>query len=298
MNPEPDRVTADPHQTPERIGSAVMRAQPFLKWAGGKRWLTANREISWPEFSGRYIEPFLGGAAVFFAVQPEKALLADLNADLINAYKQVKTNVASIVEGLADHQERHSKSHYYEVRDSQPEDALEAAVRFIYLNRTCWNGLYRVNRKGQFNVPIGSKTSVAFCAGELEAVSEALACAEIKCADFEVSIDCAEEGDFLFVDPPYTANHNSNGFLKYNEEIFSWADQQRLKAAVARAIERRVQIVLTNADHESVRELYGDTASYRQVWRASVLAGKASTRRRTSEALFFANLERTPGLNG
>lgn len=267
------------------------RASPFLKWAGGKRWLVASNQL--PATAGpcaRYIEPFLGGGAVFFASQPARSLLSDINPDLINAYVQLRDRVSDIANGLDDHQRRHSKEHYYAVRDSRPNSDVEAAIRFIYLNRTCWNGLYRVNREGRFNVPIGTKTAVSFETGELEAVSTALRHAEIKCSDFEVSIDAATEGDFLFVDPPYTANHNFNGFLKYNENIFSWSDQLRLQRAVARAIARGASVVVTNADHESVRELYRGLADYWQVWRSSVLAGKASTRGRTSEALFVANI--------
>ena len=267
------------------------RASPFLKWAGGKRWLVASNQL--PAAVGgctRYIEPFLGGGAVFFASRPADALLSDINPDLVNAYVQLRDRLAAIKEGLDYHQRRHSKEHYYAVREAQPECAVEAATRFIYLNRTCWNGLYRVNREGKFNVPIGTKTTVSFETGELEAVSAALQSAEIRCSDFEASIDVAMAGDFLFIDPPYTANHNFNGFLKYNENIFSWSDQLRLQSAVARAIDRGVSVVVTNADHESVRELYQGVADYRQVWRASVLAGKASTRGRTSEALFVANV--------
>lgn len=270
------------------------RAHPFLKWAGGKRWLAVSNQLPAVEKFGRYIEPFLGGGAIFFALRPERAFLSDINPDLINAYKQIKYHAAAVRDGLAQHHCDHSKDHYYKTRDADPANEIEAAVRFIYLNRTCWNGLYRVNRKGKFNVPIGTKTTVAFENGELEAVADALASAEINCSDFEASIDLADKGDVLFVDPPYTANHNLNGFLKYNENIFSWADQKRLQAAVARAIKRGAQVIVTNADHQSVRELYKDVATYQQVWRSSVLAGKASTRGRTSEALFLANFSSHP----
>lgn len=273
-------------------------AVPFLKWAGGKRWLAASSPLPPPTTFQRYFEPFLGGGAIFFAMRTERAILSDINDQLINSYVQLKSNVGKIIEGLTRHQNLHCKKHYYEVRESIPNDEIEAAIRFIYLNRTCWNGLYRVNKFGKFNVPVGTKSAVSFEDGALEAVSAALAAVEIKCSDFEDTIDRTEEGDFLFVDPPYTANHNLNGFLKYNENIFSWADQQRLQASVARAIQRGVQVAVTNADHESVRELYKGVATYRQVWRASVLAGKASTRGRTSEALFIANFELTRDLLG
>ena len=269
-------------------------ATPFLKWVGGKRWLSTNFQFPiLPSFQ-RYFEPFLGGGAIFFSVKPQVAILSDINQELINAYIQIKINVDQIIDQLLKHQNLHCKEHYYSIRNLICRDELESAVRFIYLNRTCWNGLYRVNRNGKFNVPIGTKKSVSFENGQLEAAAEALIFAEIRCSDFEDSIDMTDQGDFLFVDPPYTANHNFNGFLKYNESMFSWADQRRLQASVARAIGRGVQVAVTNADHESVRDLYKDIASYQQVWRASILAGKASTRRRTSEALFIANFEPCP----
>ena len=157
------------------------RASPFLKWAGGKRWLVASNQL--PAAMGdctRYIEPFLGGGAVFFASGLSNALLSDINPDLVNAYVQVRDRLSAIVEGLDYHQSRHSKAHYYAVRDTQPDTDVKAAIRFIYLNRTCWNGLYRVNREGRFNVPIGTKTTVSFEAGELEAVSGGLEIAVIR----------------------------------------------------------------------------------------------------------------------
>lgn len=265
------------------------RPAPFLKWAGGKRWLAASPYLLLPESYKRYIEPFLGGGAMFFRLQPEEAILSDINSKLVNAYVQVRDNLEGVKSGLDKHQNNHCTEHYYSVRDGEPESDLDAAVQFIYLNRTCWNGLYRVNKLGRFNVPVGTKMAVNYENGELEAVSQSLFNAEIHCRDFEESIELAQEGDFLFVDPPYTVNHNMNGFLKYNENIFSWADQQRLRAAVGRAISRGAKVALTNADHASVRELYKGFGTYRQVWRASVLAGKATERGRRSEALFLAN---------
>lgn len=133
---------------------------PFLKWAGGKRWLFTFDFLGSLPSHERYIEPFLGGGAGFFALKPKNALLADLNPDLINAYSVVRDNPRELRIALEEHQSRHSDDHYYAVRASKPDDALGRGARFLYLNRACWNGLYRVNQLGNFNVPKGTKTSM------------------------------------------------------------------------------------------------------------------------------------------
>lgn len=228
---------------------------------------------------------------MFFHLRPDTAVLSDLNGELIELYTVVRDNVNELITCLEGHQSLHGKVHYYAVRSSIPSTRVGRAARTLYLNRTCWNGLYRVNLKGEFNVPIGTKTSVAFGDDTLINASRALATADILCSDFEATIGKAGSGDYIFVDPPYTVQHNLNGFLKYNEHIFSWADQVRLRDAVAAAIERGAAIAVTNADHESVRQLYADVCDYSQLGRASVLSGVASRRGKTTEALFYANLK-------
>lgn len=147
-----------------------------------------------------------------------------------------------------------------------------------------------MNLKGEFNVPIGTKDTVLFAEEDFGKASQALASADIACRDFEQTIDLAKKGDFLFIDPPYTVQHNFNGFVKYNEKIFSWADQIRLRDSVKRATSRGAAVVITNADHETVRDLYFGICEYRPLSRASVLAGRSDRRGPTTEALFFANL--------
>jgi len=191
---------------------------------------------------------------------------------------------------MRNHHDAHGSDYYYGVRSSIPEDRVARAARTMYLNRTCWNGLYRVNLKGVFNVPIGTKSSVVFEHDDFHGISTQLLAADIRCCDFEETISEAQIGDFLFVDPPYTVRHNMNGFIKYNENLFSWNDQIRLRHAVAAAIERGAAIVVTNADHDSVRELYEDICDYRSVVRASVLASETARRGKTTEALFSANI--------
>ena len=271
--------------------SGRSKATPFLKWAGGKRWLTSSDQLPKPLSFERYLEPFLGGGAVFFSLSPKSAIISDVNVELIELYQVMKDNPDDLQLAMSRHQLRHSSDYYYEVRSLVPNSRLERAARTLYLNRTCWNGLYRVNRKGEFNVPIGTKDKVVFAGEDFRDISNALVGADIRCSDFEQTINTAKHGDFLFVDPPYTVQHNNNGFVKYNEHIFSWSDQERLRDAVKRALARGVAVVVTNADHASVRKLYEGVCSYRPVSRASVLSGDPSFRCKTTEALFFGNLD-------
>ena len=257
---------------------------PFLKWAGGKRWLVSGYPNLFPTQFDRYIEPFLGSAAVYFHLSPKRALLTDINPELINVYQVIQDDWEALFRRLQDYQRNHSDEFYYAVRAANPVNRIGRAARFIYLNRTCWNGLYRVNKRGVFNVPRGTKDSVILDTDDFEAVSKLMKNATIKVADFEQSIDEAAKGDLLFVDPPYTAKHNQNGFLKYNENIFSWEDQLRLKCALKRADDRGVLMVLTNANHKSVRDLY--TGFRKQTLsRQSVLAAKSSARGATEELI-------------
>ncbi len=261
--------------------------RPFLRWAGGKRWLTSMGRISMPK-SSRYVEPFLGGGAVFFDIQPQRALLSDLNPYLINAYEAVRDNPIYVYQQLTKLFSQHSKDLYYEVRSEPMEISRDGAVRFIYLNRCCFNGLFRVSLSGKFNVPIGTKAFELKSEEEFVQWSEALHKARIEQGDFERIIDACGAGDFLFLDPPYTVNHNSNGFIEYNEKIFSWDDQVRLVRALERSCMRGVKFVLTNADHEAVRDLYSQFDS-EPIERGSEMSGKKDYRRQTTE-LFVTNL--------
>jgi len=267
------------------------RIKPFLKWAGGKRWLTSAGVLPAAGRYERYIEPFLGSAAVYFHLLPKAAILSDLNDDLIHLFRTIRSDPATFRAAMEEHQRQHCSQHYYAVRSSDPVDPISRAARFLYLNRTCWNGLYRVNLKGEFNVPIGTKDSVLFPDDNFHAVAAALAGAELISSDFERVIDRSKQGDLVFVDPPYTVRHNFNGFLKYNESIFSWADQVRLAECVTAAVARGAAVIVTNANHESVQELYKDAFMYREIKRASVLAANSAKRGPTTEAIFSANIQ-------
>lgn len=271
----PDQIATDARQI----------IVPFLKWAGGKRWLANHLREVIGEVSGSYIEPFLGSAAVFFALQPRRAILSDRNRELVGAYRALQTQHKAVERHLAAHQRLHRKEYYYEIRDSIPATFAKRAARFIYLNRTCWNGLYRVNLDGRFNVPIGTKNTVLLESDNFEAVSNALRCAEICHADFQASLARAKSGDVVFCDPPYTVRHNRNGFVKYNEDLFSWADQIRLRDAARVAMDRGARVFITNANHESIRDLYGSDFCIREFERYSAIGGANAVRGNYSELL-------------
>lgn len=231
---------------------------PFLKWAGGKRWFVQRHIDLLPKTFNRYIEPFLGGGSVFFYLKPTQSLLGDTNPDLIAAYRGIKQNWKGVVKSLQYHSRQHSDEYYYAIRDRRPKELVPRASRMIYLNRTCFNGIYRVNLSGEFNVPRGTKDEVILKSDRFEQMAKLLEGADIRVADFELLINEAKAGDFVFADPPYTVRHNFNGFVKYNEKLFSWQDQERLAEALIRAKRRGVHILSTNANHSSIRELYED----------------------------------------
>lgn len=256
---------------------------PFLKWAGGKRWFAGRAADLLPKKYERYVEPFLGGGALYFSLCPDRALLADLNPRLIETYEAIQSDWRRVYQELEVHQEQHTRAYFYEERARARRAAYSRAAQFIYLNRTCWNGLYRVNRAGQFNVPIGTKSTVLLDTDDFEAVSAQLAKSELRCSDFGPVLDECGSGDFVFVDPPYTVKHNVNGFIKYNETLFSWNDQIRLRDAVMSASRRGAKVLVTNADHPSVRRLYDGIGLMRSISRASVLAGSSDFRAQVSE---------------
>lgn len=260
---------------------------PFLKWAGGKRWLFTPEFVkSLPRFE-RYIEPFLGGGAGFFAIEPGAAILADLNPELIELYEIVRDSPSELRNGILNHQHEHSKDYYYAVRSQIPTNKIDRAARTLYLNRTCWNGLYRRNLKGEFNVPIGTKSKVILETDDFEYASKLLSNAKLLESDFGKTIGMAKEGDLIFADPPYTTAHNFNGFVKYNESIFSWHDQIRLSHSLQKAVDRGAKIVSTNAYHESVLNLYRNFGEASELFRQTVIAAKAKDRKSTSELLLI-----------
>jgi DNA adenine methylase len=262
-------------------------SDPFLKWPGGKRWLVSRFRNIFPQSYRRYVEPFLGGGAVFFHLAPTRAVLSDINPELINAYQMVREHPEALEQRLARLHGRHSEAQYYRIRAEAPSEKLDRAVRFIYLNRSCFNGIYRVNLKGEFNVPMGNKQEIAFETGFLARLAEQLTRSSLRRSDFEKTIDAAGEGDFVYIDPPYTMKHNNNNFIKYNASLFSWRDQIRLANAAMRASDRGAMIMISNADHASIRELYATFGMRYRVSRTSVLAANSAFREGTTELVIL-----------
>src|SRR5438552_5584732 len=162
---------------------------PFLKWAGGKRWLINQHQHLFPIAYNRYVEPFLGSGSVYISLQPSRALLSDNNAELINAYKMLRDYPARIHQLLCQYHNRHTAEFYYQLREKKRSSAIGQAARLLYLNRVCFNGLYRVNLKGEFNVPLGTKSAVSYPPGYLRSISNLLRQARIMCSDFEDVVD-------------------------------------------------------------------------------------------------------------
>lgn len=249
----------------------------------------ANRALPiFPANFNRYLEPFLGGAAIFFHLNPERGILSDSNWALIETYMTIKEAPCEIEERLEVLQARHSDDFYYSQRSKGYKDPVKNAAKFIYLNRTCFNGMYRENLKGEFNVPRGTKNAVVLKTDCFSKIAQMLSAINVECCDFEITIDKADAFDFIYVDPPFTVKHNHNGFVKYNQRIFSWTDQERLFRSLERAALRGAMILISNADHESIRELYASSTvnwDIQSMSRASLVGSKPEYRGTYDEIL-------------
>jgi DNA adenine methylase len=231
---------------------------PFLKWAGGKSQLLPKLVPFVPDRYQTYFEPFAGGGAMYFALQPPKAVLGDSNAELINCYRIVRDSVEELISALDRH--HYDRDHYYAVRGLDPAalSPVEMAARTIFLNKTGYNGLYRVNRKGGFNVPFGRyKTPPRLCDPEnLRRASKLLKGAEIANRGYLDSLEGAAAGDFVYLDPPYQPVSASANFTRYTKEGFREADQVRLAEEFVRLDKTGCREMLSNSDSELVQELY------------------------------------------
>ena len=255
-------------------------ARPVLKWAGGKQQLLPQLLSRVPKAYGRYIEPFFGGGALFFALAPEDAVIADSNAEIINLYRKLAEDANAVIAAMAGH--TYDEAHFYAVR-AQTFGALspvEAAARTLYLNRSCFNGLYRVNRQGAFNVPFGRYENPRLCdAPGLEAAGRALSAATVLCADYrDVLAKHARPGDFVYLDPPYLPAGGYADFKRYTKEQFREADHRALAAEVWRLADLGCHVLLSNAKHPLVWELYGDFAIEVVPARRNI-SSRAATRR-------------------
>lgn len=269
------------------------KVAPFLRWAGGKRWLLPKL----PEILGsfqvvNYHEPFLGGGSVFLGMSPTgESYLSDLNADLVETYAQVRDHPKEVARVLATHPNR--SKHYYDLRAARPGKAIDRAARFIYLNHTSFNGIYRVNLNGEYNVPFGSREFLRIPTSEdLVGVSKRLNGATITCCDFAEAVTRVGAGDLVFLDPPYTVAHNDNGFVKYNQKLFSFADQERLQLAIETIRKKKAYYILTNAAHKSISDLFDSDDRKLYVARRNSVGG-LNAERGTAREFVFTNLPST-----
>ncbi len=260
--------------------------KPFLRWAGGKSWLIKHLEnLLPPEGFNNYHEPFLGGASIFLSINPKgKAFLSDLNKELIETYSTLKTEPEQIINVLRTF--KNTEKDYYKLRQSSFQNPIEQAARFIYLNQTSFNGIYRVNLKGEYNVPYGHRTKDFLEEEKLRIISNKLKNTTLAHCDFSDSKQRIEKGDLVFLDPPYTVSHNNNGFIKYNQKIFSLDDQERLSDLIDFIKSKEAHYILTNAAHEKIIEIFDKGDFMHEKSRASLIGGINAKRGQTKEYIF------------
>ena len=238
----------------------------FLKWAGGKGQLLEQFKPLFPKKFERYIEPFLGSGAVFFYIiqkyNPKEIIISDVNEELINTYEIIKNDVERLIVELKQHKDYHmaeGKRYYLTIRSTNPNNLpkLERAARFIYLNKTCFNGLYRVNSKGQFNVPIGSYKNPDIVNEEkLRLVSNLLKKVIIKVMSFEKVLDLAKKNDFIYLDPPYYPLKKGKSFTTYTKDVFLEEEQKKLANVFDKLDKKGCYVMLSNSDTKFIKELY------------------------------------------
>lgn len=273
----------------QALPSVVSPASPFLKWAGGKSQLLNTFQTHLPETFKSYFEPFTGGAALFFYLHNNKRVvrsqLSDQNEELINCYTVVRDNVDELIDDLKKH--INDEEYFYHLRavDARSLSEIQRASRLIYLNKTCFNGLYRVNSKGHFNVPFGFYKNPNTCnETNLRACSKSLQEVKIKHQPFELVLDQAKKGDFVYFDPPYHPLNSTSNFTSYTKQSFTAEDQRRLADTFEQLHKRGCKVMLSNSDCELIRDLY---ASFRieTVYAMRAINCKAKGRGRITELL-------------
>jgi len=261
-------------------------ASPFLKWAGGKSELLPELVKRLPRSFNRYYEPFLGGGALFFYLTPAEAVLSDVNEEIINCYNAAKAKLPELISELRKH--RNERNYFLRVRRMQPWqlDPITRAARFIFLNKTCYNGLYRVNQKGEFNVPFGKYDNPRICdeAG-LTRASRALQAADILCRDFRHVLYSAQPQDFVYFDPPYSPLSATSSFTAYSESPFGEREQKALRQVFDALSDRDCRVMVSNSDNETVRRLYDGRATIHSVQASRAINSRADKRGKISELI-------------
>jgi len=243
--------------------NGTIQIPSIVKWAGGKSQLLGQFDKLFTEKADFYIEPFLGSGAVFFHIKrrfnPKKVILSDTNEELINAYTVVRDKVDALIKALKKHKEQHSKEYYYKIRAQDPAALtdVEKAARFIYLNKTCFNGLYRVNSKGKFNVPMGNYKNPGILKEDiLREANKLLQGVELKVMSFENVLDFAKMGAFIYLDPPYYPLTKTSSFTAYTKEVFLEEEQKKLAELFKKLDKMNCKLMLSNSDHSFIRDLY------------------------------------------
>ncbi|MDO8669483.1 MAG: transcriptional repressor LexA [Candidatus Buchananbacteria bacterium] len=281
----------------KRVASSAPdeKAKPFIQWVGGKREMIPQYEKFIPKKFKNYYEPFMGGGAMFFYLQPEKAVLSDNNQELIKTYEGVRDNPEEVIRVLRELKSKHSKDLFMKIRNLDREIDIynklsngEIAARMIYLNQTCFNGLYRVNQKSQFNVPIGSSLKRLICDEyTIRSASKVLKKIELKEADFETTVKDAEAEDFIYLDPPYYPVSAYSDFTRYTKEKFYQEDQVRLKEQIDRLKAKGCKVMLSNSDCDFIKNLYKDYKIH-EVQSSRSLNCKKDRRGKVSELLIMS----------
>jgi DNA adenine methylase len=272
----------------ETVSEAERHLPPrsFLRWAGSKRLLLKHLIPLIPESYGTYFEPFVGSASLYFHLRPNAAVLNDKATEVIDLYSAIKKDVEEVLAYCG--QFENSKEAYYDVRANRSTNPTKRAAEFLFLNKTCWNGLFRVNASGGFNVPYGdNKVAQLVDLSNLRSCAQLMAKTDVALlnGDFGEAVREAKSGDFVYFDPPYVTGHNNNGFLHYNEKIFSWDDQIRLSKLAKNLVNRGVHVVISNADHDDVAALYEDFDKT-SIQRNSTISGSIDKRGPISEVIF------------
>jgi DNA adenine methylase len=269
-------------------------ARPFLKWAGGKRQLLPQLLAAAPPRFGTYFEPFVGGGALFFALRPSRAYLADMNERLVRTYRGVRDAVEDVIQLLSSYP--YESGFYYRMREIEVDRRTDAEVAawFIYMNRACFNGLYRVNRSNRFNVSFGRYVNPRICDAEgLRSCAAALQSAELVVADFAAATRAAHRGDFVYFDPPYVPLSATSSFCSYTADGFDAHDQQRLRDAALLLKGRGVHVLLSNSSAPLVRDLYARRFQVREVTATRAVNSRADRRGAINELLIGLGIRGT-----
>ena len=279
-------------------------AQPFLKWAGGKRQLLPTLKQFQPRKYTQYYEPFVGAGAVLFSLQPQKCVINDTNTELINCYRVIKENPEELLALCQQHQEQNSKEYYYKLREQDRSNdfknlaAVERAARIIYLNKTCFNGLFRVNSSGQFNVPYGNYSNPIIADPDvIRAVSAYLnqSKVEILEGDFEQAVARAKKGAFIYFDPPYHPLSETSSFTGYSRDGFGEEEQKRLKKVCDELADKGCQVLVSNSATSFIRDLYDDLRYKIEAVKANrAINAVGSKRGRINELLVYNRYDRKP----